>query len=136
MAERTKDCFAYQNTPPMPNFFGRVQYPNSGQPAIGCQKSEQIATHADLEHNLVFGEVYSVGGCSKRPNTDEIKEGVAGSVAGDVQPYPNAVQKTSDVKLEEVYTTTAAKEACAQQSAYTKAQVGSLPGFGLLGKCD
>lgn len=104
MAERTRDCFRYQATPPISQFFGRTQFPNSGQPQIGCQKGEQIADFSDMEHDLMFNETYTVGGCNKRPATDEIKEGVAGSVSGDVVPFDNVVEKNGDNQLQRTYT--------------------------------
>ena len=136
MAERTKDCFRYQATPPIDQFFGRTQFPNSGQPQIGCQKGEQIADFTQMEHDLMFNETYSVGGCNKRPSMDEIKEGVAGSVAVDVVPFDNVVEKNGDVRLEKTYTRNIQDLMCAQAKQFQS----NLEGFQLPSavskKCD
>ena len=127
MAERTKDCFNSQLHPPISQFFGRTQFPNSGQPAIGCQKGEQIANFSDIEHNLQFNETYSVGGCNKRPAMDEIKEGVQGSVTGDVVPFDNGVQKNGDDRLQQTYTRNIQDMMCQQARKFES----NLKGFEL-----
>ena len=98
--ERVKDCFKQNRFPDTPNFFGRALYPTSGLPQIGCQAGEQIGEHASTEHDLIYSEAYSVGGCNKRPNTDEIKEGIAGS-GSDFQPFPLGTDATGDRKLQD-----------------------------------
>ena len=57
---------------------------------------------------------------------DEIKE-VAGSVAGDVVPFDNVVEKNGDVRLEKTYTLNIQDPMCAQAKKFQS----NLDGFQL-----